>query len=246
MWYTLYMLYTKINLSEIPVEKTRGGIGSRQTLIKPEYLTTPFLESITKIVIHPLQMLDWHLHTDIDEVMIITAGEGKFYYKENRIEKCIDYKAEDVIIVPSNILHRIIAEGPVRTEAFFFRIKAKPGVKHTLSCTKRSIADIPLESIHGAQNTQKILGTTEMVSSDYLEAITKGILRPKDAWEPHDHKDTDEIGIVLKGQGIWIIGDEKIPYQHGDVLIVQGNTLHTQEATGDLPTEFFFIRVKAK
>ena len=240
------MFYTKIHLSKIPVEKTRDGIGSRQALIKPEYLTTPFLESITKVVVNPLRMLDWHLHIDTDEVMIITAGQGKFYYKEQREEKCIDYKEEDVIIVPSNILHRIVADGPVRTEGFFFRIRAKSGVKHTLSCMKRSITDIPLESIHGAQNTRKTLGTTEMVSSDYLEAITKGILRSGEMWELHDHKDTDEIGIVLKGQGIWTIGDEKIPYQQGDVLIVQGNTFHMQEATGDLPTEFFFIRVKAK
>lgn len=240
------MKFTKLHISDIPVEEAHGGSGARQMLVKPEFLTTPHLEAITKGYLPVRKMFDWHTHVDTDEVFIVTQGKGKFYYRQGEEENHFDYKSEDVIVAPANLFHKIVAEGTEETQGFFFRVKAKSGVVHNLKFVQKNIADFPLETIHTAKDTRKTLVTTEMVASDYLEAITKGILRPTDTWEIHDHKDTDEVGIVLKGQGVWVIENEEIPYTAGNVVIVQGNVLHTQRAEGESPTEFFFIRVKAK
>lgn len=239
------MKYTMLHLSEIPIEEAHAGSGSRQMLVKPEYLTSPFLEAITKGYLPSVNMFDWHNHIDTDEIFIVTQGQGKFYYRQNDKEDYFDYKEEDIIIAPANLFHKIVAEGNEETQGFFFRVKAKQGVTHNLNFVQRNIANVPLEAIHTVADTRKTLVTTDMVASDYLEAITKGILRPGDTWEIHDHKDTDEVGIVLKGQGKWVIEDKEIPYTQGSIVIVQGNVLHTQRAEGDIPTEFYFIRVKA-
>ncbi len=238
------MKYTILHLHEIPVEEAHGGSGARQMLIKPEYLTTQHLEAITKGYLQSGKMFDWHNHSDTDEVFIVTQGQGKFFYRQGEEERSFQYAVEDIIIAPANLFHKIVAEGEKETQGFFFRVKAKPGVEHNLLFSKRNIKDVPLEAIHAAADTRKTLVTTDMVASDYLEAITKGILRTGDKWELHDHKDTDEIGIVLKGQGVWVIEDKEIPYKQGNVVIVQGNILHTQRAEGNEATEFFFIRVR--
>jgi mannose-6-phosphate isomerase-like protein (cupin superfamily) len=110
------MQYTKLNLSEIPIEQAHGGTGSRQMLIKPEYLTTPHLEAITKGFIPIGNMFDWHNHIDTDEIFIVTQGQGKFYYRENDKENVFDYKS-------GNIMHK--QEAKTTTEFFFIRVKAK-------------------------------------------------------------------------------------------------------------------------
>lgn len=238
------MKYTKFHISEIPFEEVHEAI--LQRLVKPEYLTTTFLESFTREYLPIGKMFDWHNHVATDEVFIVTQGQGKFYYRDNDIEGYFDYKVDDVIIAPANLFYKIVPEENVETQGFFFRIKAKEETTHSLHFMQRNIKDIPFEPIHGAPNTRQTLVTTDVVASDYLEAITKGTLRPEDRWAIHEHKDTDEIGVVLKGHGKWIVEDESIPYVAGDVIIVQGNILHGQVAEGDGPTEFFFIRVKAK
>jgi quercetin dioxygenase-like cupin family protein len=237
--------YTVLNLKEIPIEQAHGGTGSKQMLIQPHYLTTPHLEAITKGYLPTGNMFDWHNHKDIDEIFIVTQGEGKFYYRQDNREDVFNYSLQDVIIAPANLFHKIIAEGKEETQGFFFRINARPNTTHTLHFIQRNINSIPFESIHNVPNTRQTLVTTDMVATDYLEAITKGTLRPSDHWENHKHNNTDEIAIVLQGQGKWIIEDEEIPYQEGNVVIVQGNTPHMQIATGNIPTEFYFIRVQA-
>ena len=241
----LTMKYTKLDLQEIPIEQAHGGTGSRQMLVHPEYLTTPHLEAITKGFLPVGNMFDWHNHIDTDEVFIVTQGQGKFYYRQNEEEQCFDYGKDDVIIAPANLYHKILAEGDDETQGFFFRIKAKPNTTHSLQFVKRNIKEIPFEPVHNVPDTRQSLVLPDMVATDYLEAITKGTLRVTDHWERHSHDNIDEIAIVLKGQGTWIVEDEKIPYKEGTVVIVQGNTGHQQIAEGEIPTEFFFIRVKA-
>ncbi|MDE2026377.1 MAG: cupin domain-containing protein [Patescibacteria group bacterium] len=238
------MKFTVLHLSQIPIEEAHGGSGARQMLIKPEFLTTPHLEAITKGYLSVGKMFDWHNHIETDEIFIVTQGNGKFYYKEQEREHFFDYKPDDVIIAPANLFHKIVAEGTEETQGFFFRIKTKQGVIHNRTFIQKNIKDVPLEAIHTVKDTRKTLVTVDMVASDYLEAITKGILRSGDTWEIHEHIDTDEVGIVLKGQGVWVIEGQEVPYTAGTIVIVQGNVLHTQRAQGDTPTEFFFIRVK--
>lgn len=50
---------------------------------------------------------------------IVLKGKGKFYWNNEIVE----YKPEDVIIIPANSIHKFEAEGDVASEFYFVRIK---------------------------------------------------------------------------------------------------------------------------
>lgn len=113
------MSFTKLHLSEIPIEEAHGGSGARQTLVRSEHLTTPYLEAITKGFLKSGKVFDWHNHKDTDEITIVIKGEGKFY-----VEKEItDYKEGNVFVVPADIMHKI--EATSDTEFYFIRVRNK-------------------------------------------------------------------------------------------------------------------------
>lgn len=95
--------YTKLNIKDISVEQAHGGSGSRQLLVKPEHVSSKYFEAITKGFLDPGNIFDWHLHQDTDEMFIVLKGKGKFYCEE----EVVDYKEDDVIIVPGNLKHKI-------------------------------------------------------------------------------------------------------------------------------------------
>lgn len=66
-------------------------------------------------------MFDWHVHQDTDEIFIVLKGQGKFYC-ENEV---VDYRENDVIVVPGNLKHKIEAVGELTSEYYFIRVKAK-------------------------------------------------------------------------------------------------------------------------
>ena len=113
--------FTKINLSEIPVEEAHGGSGARQVLVKPEHVTSKFFEAITKGFLKQGGVFDWHSHSDTDETFIVLKGEGKFYCED----EVTDYKEGDVIIIQGNTKHKIEAKGTETNEYYFVRVKAK-------------------------------------------------------------------------------------------------------------------------
>lgn len=236
------MQFTHLHLSTIPLEEAHGGSGARQMLIKREYLTTPYLEVITKGFLKPGNMFDWHNHKDTDEIFIVTQGSGAFFYKENNEEKSFSYAVDDVIIAPANIFHKIVAEGDKETEGFFFRIKAIENVEHNHKVMQLHIGEIPFEAVHEVPESRQTLVTSDVVATDYLEAITKGTLRAGNMWDWHEHQDSDEVSIVLHGQGNYFIDDEKLEYKTGDIFVVPAETVHKIESTQN--SEFFFIRVK--
>jgi len=236
--------YTQLHLSETPVEDAHGGTGARQMLIKPEYLTTPFLEAITKGYLNVGKKFDWHNHTDTDEIFIVTQGEGEYAYKIGEQERSFSYKLDDVIIAPANLFHKIIASGSEQTQGFFFRIQGRPLDSHDYEFKHFHINDVPFEAIHDIPNSRQTLVTTESVVTDYLEAITKGTLPADNIWQWHDHKDTDEVSIILSGEGIYYIDDVEKPYKEGDVFVIPSDTQHKIHSSTD--TTFYFIRVKSK
>ena len=112
--------------------------------------------------------------------------------------------------------------------------------------TKLNIKDIPIEEAHEGSGARQILVKPEHVTSQYLEAVTKGFLKPGNSFNWHAHQDTDEIFIVLKGEGKYYCEDEVTAYQEGDVMITPANLKHKIEASGNEENEYYFIRVKAK
>ncbi len=113
------MNYTIQHLSDIAIEQAHGGSGSRQMLVTPEHVESPFLEAVTKGYLPAGNMFDWHTHQDADETFIVTQGQGKFSCEDD----VVDFVAGDVITVRANIRHKI--EATTDTEGFFIRVKTK-------------------------------------------------------------------------------------------------------------------------
>ncbi len=109
---------------------------------------------------------------------------------------------------------------------------------------KFNLNEIPLEDAHGGSGKRQVLVNASHVSSDNLEAITKGYLNPNFSYDWHAHKDIDEIFIVLKGQGKFYCEDEEEDYKEGDIFIIPPNVNHKITAEGKDASEFYFIRVK--
>ncbi len=121
-WYTAFVNeFTKLNIKDIPIEEAHGGSGAGQVLVKPEHITSQYLEAVTKGFLKAGKIFDWHIHQDTDEIFIVLKGEGK-YYCEDQITK---YKEGDVMITPANLKHKIEAGGTIENEYYFIRIKAK-------------------------------------------------------------------------------------------------------------------------
>ncbi len=64
-------------------------------------------------------VFDWHLHDRIDEFFLVTQGSGRIEFRAS----VIDYKKDDLIYIPANIEHRIIAEWQEENQFYFIRVK---------------------------------------------------------------------------------------------------------------------------
>ena len=76
--------------------------------------------------------------------------------------------------------------------------------------TKQNIKDIPVETAHGGSGSRQLLVTPDKLTSQYFEAFTKGFLEVGKIFDWHEHKDIDEIYIVLKGYGKFSVVDEVV------------------------------------
>lgn len=106
-------------ISEIPFEGTHSLPNSRKTLATKEDLVTNNIDALTKGILPSDEMWDWHEHIQYDELCIVIAGNGIFYWgNETR-----HYEVEDVIIIPAGTKHKIEALGDSNSEFYFVRIK---------------------------------------------------------------------------------------------------------------------------
>ena len=112
------MKYTLVNINDIPIEQAHGGSGARQMLVTPDRLTTKNFEAMTKGYLKAGAEFDWHKHTSIDEYFLVLKGRGKFYWED----EIINYKEGDIITIPANSRHKIVATGDVDNEFYFVRI----------------------------------------------------------------------------------------------------------------------------
>lgn len=115
------MKFTKQHIKDIPKEEAHGGSGTRQMLVKPEHVASPYMEAITKGFLKPGSIFDWHAHQDTDEICIVLKGTGKYYCED----EITDYAEGDVMTTPANLPHKIEAGGTEENEYYFIRVKAK-------------------------------------------------------------------------------------------------------------------------
>ena len=111
------MKFSKRSLDNISKEEAHGGSGARQMLLDGSLALSKNWEAVTKGYLAAGQSFDWHDHTDIDEMWIVTKGEGSFFCEDQEIS----YTEGDVITVEANTQHKITAT--IDSEGFFIRIK---------------------------------------------------------------------------------------------------------------------------
>src|SRR5680860_45896 len=110
----------KKSLNQIPLEEAHGGAGSRQLLLSKADSISKYLEAMTKGYLEAGAKFDWHSHDKMDELFLVTKGSGLVEFKN---DKLWEYSEGDLIYIPSNIEHRIIASEETDNEFFFIRLQ---------------------------------------------------------------------------------------------------------------------------
>lgn len=104
------------NIKDIPFEGTHDLPNSRQTLATKDDIVSNNIDALTKGILHEGKIWDWHNHENHDELCIVLKGKGKFYWETD----IVNYKPEDVIIIPAKSKHKI--ESIKDSEFYFVRI----------------------------------------------------------------------------------------------------------------------------
>jgi quercetin dioxygenase-like cupin family protein len=109
---------------------------------------------------------------------------------------------------------------------------------------KRPNDSIAKEEAHGGSGARKVYASTDHLKSLHFDAMTHGFLPAGRTFDWHDHKDIEEIMVVLKGEGE--VHDEDGVYQYapGDVFVYPANTQHKIHNPTNIEHEMVFVRVK--
>ena len=103
----------------MPLKALMGGSGKRQVILSKEDPVSKQLHTMTRGVLPPGAVFDWHIHENIDEFFYVLNGMGKISY-EDKTE--FGFKKGDLIYSPSNLSHRIENTGTEDNEFFFIRL----------------------------------------------------------------------------------------------------------------------------
>ncbi len=109
---------------------------------------------------------------------------------------------------------------------------------------KRNSNQILKEEAHGGSGSRKIYAAPEHLVSSHFEMMTHGYLPAGKVFDWHDHKDVEEIMVVVKGSGLVSDEDGDYGYVPGDVYIFPANVKHKISNTSDVEHEMIFVRVK--
>jgi len=113
-----------------------------------------------------------------------------------------------------------------------------------MKITKRSSDDILKEEAHGGSGSRKVYAGPEHLKSSHFEMMTHGYLPAGKEFDWHEHHDTEEITVIVKGRGKVFDEDGEYGYKPGDVFIFPANTKHKITNTSDEEHEMIFVRVK--
>lgn len=108
---------------------------------------------------------------------------------------------------------------------------------------KRSASDIPKEEAHGGSGSRKVYAGTDHLKSSHFKAMTHGFLPAGKEFDWHQHDDTEEIMVVLKGSGEVADDEGEYSYAIGDVFVFPANTQHKISNTSNEEHEMIFVRV---
>lgn len=109
---------------------------------------------------------------------------------------------------------------------------------------KRSNKDIALEEAHGGSGARKVYATPEQLKSTHFEMMTHGYLPAGKTFDWHDHSNTEEIMLVLTGEGEVHDEDGVYSYAPGDVFVFPANIKHKIHNPTKAQHEMVFVRIK--
>jgi len=109
---------------------------------------------------------------------------------------------------------------------------------------KRTKNDIVKEEAHGGSGSRKVYASPDHLKSGHFEMMTHGYLPAGKTFDWHDHAATEEIMVVLHGQGEVSDEDGTYSYAPGDVFVFPANIQHKIHNSSDEEHEMIFVRVK--
>lgn len=109
---------------------------------------------------------------------------------------------------------------------------------------KRAHGDIPKEEAHGGSGSRKVYASPDHLKSSHFEMMTHGYLPAGQTFDWHAHPATEEIMVVLRGQGKVSDEDGTYSYEPGDVFVFPADTQHKVHNPSDEEHEMIFVRVK--
>ncbi len=112
----------KKSLNQILIEEAHGGAGNRQLLLSKIDPVSKYFEMMTKGYLKIGAKFDWHSHDKIDEFFLVTKGSGLVEFKN---DESFEYTEGDLIYIPANLEHRIIAFDKADNEFFFIRLQSE-------------------------------------------------------------------------------------------------------------------------
>lgn len=110
---------------------------------------------------------------------------------------------------------------------------------------KKNVNEVVVEEAHGGSGKRQVLLSKNDDISTNMEAMTKGYIPPKGAYDWHNHEAVDELFLVLQGKGTIEFGDgTTLEYAKDDLVHIPADIKHRIENTSDSESEFIFIRIK--
>ena len=67
------------------------------------------------------------------------------------------------------------------------------------------------------------------------------LVQVRGALQPHFHKLTQEVVYMLRGEGLFQLGNERIPIKAGAVVRIPAGRVHTFTNQGQAPAVFFVV-----
>ncbi len=109
---------------------------------------------------------------------------------------------------------------------------------------KRAAREIPKEEAHGGSGARKVYASEDHLKGLNFEAMTHGYLPGGKTFDWHDHKDTEEIMVVMSGSGEVHDEDGVYEYAPGDVFVFPANTQHKIHNPTKEEHEMMFVRIR--
>jgi mannose-6-phosphate isomerase-like protein (cupin superfamily) len=109
----------KKSVSDIPLEWAHGWSGSRKLLLSSQDEISWNLEAMTQGFLPVWSIFDWHFHEGVDEFFLVTHDVWNIEFRDT----LFSYEPGEIIYIPADTEHRIIAGWNVENQFYFIRVK---------------------------------------------------------------------------------------------------------------------------